>query len=67
MESLLLDNIDQPSDLKNLDKEQVNKLCAEIRQFLLRNISRTGVQPRRSGADGSPAPGDDDANGQNRF
>ena len=42
MESLLLDNIDQPSDLKNLDKEQVNKLCAEIRQFLLRNISRTG-------------------------
>ena len=33
MESLLLDNIDQPSDLKNLDKEQVNKLCAEIRQF----------------------------------
>ena len=42
MESLLLDNIDQPSDLKNLNKEQVNKLCAEIRQFLLRNISRTG-------------------------
>ena len=71
MESLLLDNIDQPSDLKNLDKEQVNKLCAEIRQFLLQNISRTGghlgVQPRRSGADGGPAPGDDDANGQNRF
>ena len=26
-----------------------------------------GVQPRRSGADGSSAPGDDDANGQNRF
>ena len=42
MESLLLDNIDQPSDLKNLNKEQVNKLCAEIRQFLLQNISRTG-------------------------
>ena len=42
MESLLLDNIDQPSDLKNLDKEQVNQLCAEIRQFLLQNISRTG-------------------------
>ena len=42
MESLLLDNIDQPSDLKNLNKEQVNQLCAEIRQFLLRNISRTG-------------------------
>ena len=70
MESLLLDNIDQPSDLKNLDKEQVNKLCAEIRQFLLRNISRTGghlASTSRSGADGSPAPGDDDANGQNRF
>lgn len=43
MESLLLGNIDQPSDLKNLDKEQVNQLCAEIRQFLLRNISAQAV------------------------
>lgn len=71
MESLLLGNIDQPSDLKNLDKEQVNQLCAEIRQFLLRNISRTGGHLASnlgsSGADGSSAPGDDDANGQNRF
>ena len=25
MESLLLDNIDQPSDLKNLNKEQVTQ------------------------------------------
>ncbi len=39
---VLLDNIDQPSDLKNLDIRTGNKLCAEIRQFLLRILSRTG-------------------------
>ena len=42
MNSWLLDNIDQPSDLKKLTSAQVVQLCAEIRQFLLRNISRTG-------------------------
>ena len=39
---LLLDGIDQPSDLKQLNKQQVEQLCAEIRQFLLENISKTG-------------------------
>ena len=33
MESLLLDKIDQPSDLKKLNAQQVEKLCAEIRLF----------------------------------
>ena len=42
MESLLLDKIDQPSDLKKLNAQQVEKLCAEIRHFLLENISKTG-------------------------
>jgi len=42
MESLLLDTIDQPSDLKKLNAQQVEKLCAEIRHFLLKNISKTG-------------------------
>ena len=42
MESLLLDKIDQPSDLKKLDHQQLEQLCAEIRHFLLENISKTG-------------------------
>ena len=42
MESLLLDKIDQPSDLKKLNAQQVEKLCAEIRHFLFLNISKTG-------------------------
>ena len=42
MESLLLDNINQPSDLKRLDHQQVVQLCEEIRHFLLENISKTG-------------------------
>ena len=41
MESLL-DKIDQPSDLKKLNAQQVEKLCAEIRHFMLGNISKTG-------------------------
>lgn len=42
MKTLLLDSIDQPSDLKQLDHQQVVQLCAEIRHFLLENISKTG-------------------------
>ena len=41
MESLL-DKIDRPSDLKMLNAQQVEKLCAEIRHFMLENISKTG-------------------------
>ena len=42
MESSLLDKINQPSDLKKLTPQQVEQLCAEIRHFLLNNISKTG-------------------------
>ncbi len=42
MGSLLLDSINQPSDLKKLNNQQVEQLCSEIRQFLLENISKTG-------------------------
>ena len=42
MKTLLLDNIEQPSDLKKLNPQQVEQLCGEIRQFLLQNISKTG-------------------------
>ncbi len=41
MGALLLDSINQPRDLKQLNEQQVKQLCAEIRQFLLENISRT--------------------------
>lgn len=42
MGTLLLDSINQPRDLKQLNEQQVKQLCAEIRQFLLENISKTG-------------------------
>ena len=38
----LLNSINQPGDLKKLNAQQVEQLCAEIRQFLLENISKTG-------------------------
>ena len=40
MGALLLDSINQPRDLKQLNEQQVKQLCAEIRQFLLENIPR---------------------------
>lgn len=42
MGATLLDQINQPSDLKKLEPQQVEQLCAEIRHFLLENISKTG-------------------------
>ena len=42
MGSSLLDSIQQPSDLKQLDPQQIVSLCEEIRHFLLENISKTG-------------------------
>ena len=38
----LLENISQPSDLKNLSNEQIGQLCSEIRRFLLDHVSKTG-------------------------
>jgi 1-deoxy-D-xylulose-5-phosphate synthase len=38
----LLSQIRRPSDLRQLDYEQLPELCAEIREFLVRQISRTG-------------------------
>ncbi|UHA72885.1 1-deoxy-D-xylulose-5-phosphate synthase [Paenibacillus sp. 481] len=39
---MLLDQIHQPSDLKRLSLEQLTPLAAEIRQFLIENLSATG-------------------------
>ena len=40
MNSPLLEKISQPSDLKKLSSQQTVQLCAEIREFLLDNVSR---------------------------
>ena len=42
MNSPLLEKISQPSDLKKLSSQQVEQLCADIREFLLENVSKTG-------------------------
>lgn len=39
---MLLDQINQPSDLKRLTKEQLEPLSAEIRQFLIEKLAVTG-------------------------
>ncbi len=38
----LLDAIDGPDDLKRLDPSQLDELAAEIRDFLITSVSRTG-------------------------
>ena len=38
----LLDRIESPADLKKLPQEKLEELAAEIRQFLLANVSKTG-------------------------
>ncbi|HIR75389.1 MAG TPA: 1-deoxy-D-xylulose-5-phosphate synthase [Candidatus Choladousia intestinipullorum] len=39
---MLLENINQPNDIKNIEKEKLPELAQEIRDFLIQNISRTG-------------------------
>lgn len=38
----LLDSIDQPADLRGLSRQQLDELATQIRQFLIKNVSRTG-------------------------
>ncbi len=38
----LLDKINNPSDIKDLSLSELNQLAAEIREFLINNISKTG-------------------------
>ena len=38
----LLENINSPQDLKALKKEEIPKLCREIRDFLIENVERQG-------------------------
>ena len=39
---MLLESIHSPADLKALDTRQLPALCAELRQFLVNRVSRTG-------------------------
>lgn len=38
----LIDKINSPKDIKNLSFEELERLCAQIRAFLIDNISKTG-------------------------
>jgi len=38
----VLQQINQPNDIKKLDKSRLGELCADIRKFLLENVSKTG-------------------------
>ncbi|TVL61486.1 1-deoxy-D-xylulose-5-phosphate synthase [Brachyspira hyodysenteriae] len=39
---MYLESINTPSDIKNLDIEQLKSLSSEIREFLINNVSNTG-------------------------
>ncbi len=38
----LLEKINSPEDLRELDEKRINELCDEIRAFLIENVERTG-------------------------
>ena len=42
MDEHILDSIEKPSDVKKLDSEQTDRLCAEIRNRLIDTVSQTG-------------------------
>ena len=41
-ETPLLDQVNEPSDLRNLDLEQLEPLCRELREFLLYSVGQSG-------------------------
>lgn len=38
----VLENVNSPKDLKKLDEAQLNQLCAEIREYMIKTVSQTG-------------------------
>lgn len=38
----ILENMNSPEQLRGLDENQLVELCAELRQFLIENVSKTG-------------------------
>jgi 1-deoxy-D-xylulose-5-phosphate synthase len=39
---MILESIHSPADVKKLDQAQLSQLCLELRDFLVRNVSKTG-------------------------
>ena len=39
---MILESIQQPSDLRDLDATQLDQLCEEIREFIVETVNRTG-------------------------
>ena len=39
---MILETIDSPADLKQLDHEQLDQLCSEIRSFVVEAVNKTG-------------------------
>jgi 1-deoxy-D-xylulose-5-phosphate synthase len=39
---MMLDSINDPSDLRSLDADQLAELCQEIRSFIIESVNRTG-------------------------
>ena len=38
----ILDNIDSPADVKSLPMDSIDVLCEELREFLIKSVSKTG-------------------------
>jgi len=38
----LLDKINSPKDLKKLNRNELTKVCDEIRTFIIESVSKTG-------------------------
>ena len=38
----ILDNVDSPSDVKALPADKLELLCADLREFLINSVSKTG-------------------------
>lgn len=38
----ILDRVNSPADLKELNNDELTTLCGEIREFLIKNVSKTG-------------------------
>ena len=45
---MLLDKINKPNDIKNIDKDKLNDLAKEIREFLIEKISLTGGNRKKA-------------------
>ena len=39
---MVLEKIRDPEDIKNLNDEQVDQLCRELRAFLIKSVAKTG-------------------------